>query len=520
MRKALQYIRISDEDQSNFSLEGQDRYNQAFAERNQIHIVETYVDNGVSAKNFNRPQWKRLEQRLKTDKSIDVLIIMKYDRLIRNVFLALEFLDRAEREYGVVILSSMENFSMDVNSPMFFKIRADMLVAGEFERRTISERTKFGIVESRKQGYYLNKAPIGYLNGRDAKGKACLLVDPKTAKWIQYIFRSYIAGIAIVDILAVVNLQPDINLNMKRMNKLLANPIYASIITVPAFKGQPSYVTTANHEPLITKDEFYQAQAILDTKKHRTIPTDDLPLRGYLQCEQCGEIFSGSKSKGRNAYYHYYRCFTCTKTNYNQKHVHATLTDILASLSPSQKLLDSVEAKVIAHYTTMEGDKKQMIATTRKRITELQTKIDGLEEKYIDGNITTEVYHKYNIKFAIEKKGLQSDLDRFSSSHASKATAITDNLRHLLDLPHIWQYATTAEKKQLCTLLFGRMAYSNRHFRTTFLHPLLHTNRLDINTLTVDSGMKKGTSVIEVPVSSPHSPSLEPLLKLISNIAS
>ena len=55
-----QYIRISDKDQSNCSIDGQQRFNAMFAEKNGMTIIGTFIDDGVSAKNFDRPEWKRL----------------------------------------------------------------------------------------------------------------------------------------------------------------------------------------------------------------------------------------------------------------------------------------------------------------------------------------------------------------------------------------------------------------------------------------------------------------------------
>jgi site-specific DNA recombinase len=93
MKKAYQYIRISEEDQSNFSLSGQEKMNKDFAEKHNIEVVQAFIDDGYSAKNFDRPNWRALEKSLAQNKNkIDYLIVTKYDRLIRNAAEGLAFI--------------------------------------------------------------------------------------------------------------------------------------------------------------------------------------------------------------------------------------------------------------------------------------------------------------------------------------------------------------------------------------------------------------------------------------------
>ena len=44
MKKAYQYIRISQEDQSNFSLSGQQKMNDEFAQKHNIEIEKIFIE--------------------------------------------------------------------------------------------------------------------------------------------------------------------------------------------------------------------------------------------------------------------------------------------------------------------------------------------------------------------------------------------------------------------------------------------------------------------------------------------
>jgi DNA invertase Pin-like site-specific DNA recombinase len=65
---AVAYIRISQLDQSNFSIDGQQSILKKFAKDQGLNIVDTFIDNGKSARNFNRPEWKKLIASLKGHK--------------------------------------------------------------------------------------------------------------------------------------------------------------------------------------------------------------------------------------------------------------------------------------------------------------------------------------------------------------------------------------------------------------------------------------------------------------------
>lgn len=127
MKKAYQYVRISQAEQSNWSIEGQKELNDQYARRHNIEIVRTFVDDGRSAKDFDRPGWKELERELSKNRhKIDYLIIPKYDRLIRNTLQGLQQLEKIENTWNVMVLSAMESYAIDPNDPMFFKMRADL----------------------------------------------------------------------------------------------------------------------------------------------------------------------------------------------------------------------------------------------------------------------------------------------------------------------------------------------------------------------------------------------------------
>ena len=79
------YARYSSDNQREESIEGQLRECTAFAQKNDIQIIEHYIDRAYSAKTDNRPEFQRMI-RESARKSYDVVIVWKLDRFSRNRF--------------------------------------------------------------------------------------------------------------------------------------------------------------------------------------------------------------------------------------------------------------------------------------------------------------------------------------------------------------------------------------------------------------------------------------------------
>ena len=77
------YARYSSDNQREESIEGQIRENTAFADKNGIEIVGTYIDRAYSAKTDNRPDFQKMIKD-SAGKAFDVVIVWKLDRFINE----------------------------------------------------------------------------------------------------------------------------------------------------------------------------------------------------------------------------------------------------------------------------------------------------------------------------------------------------------------------------------------------------------------------------------------------------
>ena len=103
------YARYSSDNQREESIEGQIRENTAYANKNGINIVGTYIDRAYSAKTDNRPEFQRMIKD-SAKKNFDVVIVWKLDRFSRNRYDSARYKTML-RKNGVKVVSATESIS-------------------------------------------------------------------------------------------------------------------------------------------------------------------------------------------------------------------------------------------------------------------------------------------------------------------------------------------------------------------------------------------------------------------------
>lgn len=86
MKKAVIYSRVSTKDQERegYSIPAQLRILREYAEKNGFSIVQEFKDT-ESAGKAGRTAFTKMVQLLKTDKSVEAILVEKTDRLYRNI---------------------------------------------------------------------------------------------------------------------------------------------------------------------------------------------------------------------------------------------------------------------------------------------------------------------------------------------------------------------------------------------------------------------------------------------------
>ena len=103
------YARYSSDNQCEESIEGQLCECKAFAEKNDIQIVGTYIDRAFSAKTDNRPDFQKMIKG-SASKKFELIIVWKFDRFARGRYDSAHY-KAALRKNGVKVVSVTEKIS-------------------------------------------------------------------------------------------------------------------------------------------------------------------------------------------------------------------------------------------------------------------------------------------------------------------------------------------------------------------------------------------------------------------------
>ena len=188
MKKIIGYVRESTQLQviNGYNLGEQKRKIELYCEykyEKDSYTLEVKEERGVSAKNLKRPQMNSIIQLIKA-KELDALIIHNLDRLTRSVKDLAYLIELLEKNH-IELISITEN--IDTSTPsgrMFIMIIG---VISQWEEDSISWRTKRGLEEAARRGFYCKgKVPLGYK--RNPEDKHYLIIDDETAGVIKNIF--------------------------------------------------------------------------------------------------------------------------------------------------------------------------------------------------------------------------------------------------------------------------------------------------------------------------------------------
>jgi site-specific DNA recombinase len=519
-KKAIGYKRISTKDQSNFSLDGQDKYISEFAEKNNYDIVEIFTDDGKSAKSFDRPDWIKLERFIEKNKDVQFLIVAKYDRFSRNTAEGLHKIELLEKKYGIIIISVFEQMFIDYNSPFFFKQRADILVNAEFELRVIRDRTRFGIHQAKQSGRYVHKAPFGYVNRQDESKKPIIEISEPQAAIVRNIFNQYVQGVSLSEIGKEAR---GLGFTLKGRSavfRVLSNCVYAGMIYVAPYRDEPAKHVKALHPPIIDQHTWTEAQYKLgNIKQPKNIMNEEVPLRGVLKCH-CGACLTAGRSKGKLRHYWYYKCSQHPKENLSAGRLHKQFNEILDGLSLTPDHIDYLLEAAQREMKTQMSERTDTLKAKKKELEEAKTTLDNLEQKYIEDRVNEQTYSKWFPVYHRTVTNLKAQVNNLQGSTDDKYKVLESNLYRLKDMKWLFSNATLLQKHLFIKMVFNSgLYYSAGVYRTPEILPIFDVKPLTANEnspLIIDQeAVKIGLN----PVSSPDESIIEHVHSFLSLVA-
>lgn len=272
--KAAIYIRVSTDAQfeEGYSVEAQKEQLTAYCVSKGMKNYDYYIDGGWSGSNIERPEMEHLIKDVK-DGKISHVIVYKLDRLSRSQKDTLYLIEDLFMPNNVDFVSLTE--SLDTSTPMGRAMIGILAAFAQLERENIRMRTRMGMNERVKDGYWMGGGRIPY--GYDYDKSRGILVPNKDADKVRKIYDLYIKGYSTQSIANMLGLKYD-----KLATQILKRKSNYGVIEYNGveYKGR--------HEPIISKEIYDKAMsAMIDRSITRTSSSDYL-LTGLVYCGGCG----------------------------------------------------------------------------------------------------------------------------------------------------------------------------------------------------------------------------------------
>lgn len=381
MKTAVIYARYSCDNQSEQSIEGQLHVCQEYAQRNNILILDTYIDRAMSGTNDNRPDFQRM---LKDSgrREWDYVLVYKLDRFSRNKY-ETAIHKKTLRDNGVKVLSAMENIP---DTPEGIILESLLEGMNQYYSAELSQKVKRGMRETRLKGNYQGG---GLLFGYKLDGRK-IVIDDINAQTVKFVYDEFVKGMCVREIVKRLTAK-GITRNgkpfpMNTVYNILRNEKYTGV-----YRHNDEIVD--NMYPAITaRETFEKVQARLATYRHgkNSVEVTYL-LRGKLRCGYCGQTLigeCGTSKKGKRSYY--YKC----------RGRKAKLNDCHKSPVPKEMLEDMVINATVEKLSDPENMQAMIdgILAEQERLLKANTQLHALqkEKKQIEKAIE-------NIMIAIEK---------------------------------------------------------------------------------------------------------------------
>lgn len=403
-KKAVIYLRVSTEEQvDNFSLGVQDDLCKKKALTDGYEIIETFREEGKSAKTINgRPELIRmLEYCRKNRKVVGAVIVYRVDRLSRQAsdYLAIR---KKLNDCNIMLISVSEPTG---NSPTEKLMETIFAGIAQLDNDVRSERTSNGMRARFLSGLHTGIPPLGYRNEN-----GYIVKDPETFDKVQKAWELMATGSKTLR--EIANIMNYWGLREKRfkgqsymlrsqsVSRLFKNKFYMGILTSARYPEE----VIGQHIPMVTKEQFYRVQATVDgrntniaaplAKKNKD--NTDFPLRRVVSCGKCGMAMTGAWSKYHTYAYYFCRVRCEGSNNVPPAIMEEALVNFLRKITPTMECLKLFISLLRRDYMKRVEILRKKKGAADVELAKLYQQRQAIIEKNLSGVYSDDIFREQN----------------------------------------------------------------------------------------------------------------------------
>lgn len=482
------YVRLSQEDMragESLSIEHQKLILTKYVREQGWNLVDTYVDDGFSGTDFNRPSVQRLLSDAQTGR-INLIICKDLSRFGRNYIEVGQYIDYIFPLHNIRFIALNDNVDTANRDSNAMEMMPVINLFNEWHASSTSKKIKAVNLANAKAGKYTcANAAYGYTKADDEKHTP--IIDPEAAEVVRRIFKLRSQGMsprAIGDQLNAENIpipsdyrcQKKGIVNTKytrhlwtqvQIRQILDNPIYLGKlammrVTSVSYKNHkkvrkdPSewVVTEDTHEAIISQelwDKVREAEkAVSHGKRDGKGVTQ--PLSGMLFCPDCGYKMKAAGRKrtlksGELIRECYYNCSSyvlhgkelCSTHYISQKQIEAV---IIADIRSMAELVVKDEQTARAAFLSKKEQQTSRqskadimkLNDSKHRLAELENLMQSVYEDKVMGKIPEHICVSFLEKYEAEQQELRAviaDLEERLSAEKQDREDVEEFIRRL-----------------------------------------------------------------------------------------
>ena len=202
---AALYIRLSKEDESegpSQSVQNQESLLREFVQQHRLSVYDTYVDDGWSGTNFDRPDFQRMIADIEA-KKVNMVITKDLSRLGRDYIMTGHYMERYFPEHRVRYISLLDGIDTGVDSTAN-DITPFRAIMNDMYAKDISKKIKSVKRDKQRKGQFIGGKPVyGYKMHPTEKNK--IVIDEEVAPVVRRIFALALSGMSCRNIAALLN---------------------------------------------------------------------------------------------------------------------------------------------------------------------------------------------------------------------------------------------------------------------------------------------------------------------------
>ena len=473
------YYRVSSNEQTlGASLDVQEERLRKYCNQMGYNIIDNIpYREDESAKTFEkRPVIQGIMNYIRKNKGrVNKLLFLQWDRYSRDIISASENLKE-------LLKSGVEPNAIE--APLDFNSDTWPLLLEYRHNATTSKGQKIQwtvFMEHWQKENVLIKHQEGYKNVRISKHETHVEIDTNTAPFIQAMFKEVAKDIETPCYIRRKFARKGYNIPESSFLEMLRNKFYIGKIRVPAYKGEPEYYVNGEHEAIIDEETFYKVQEILDGKRKKTPKLSkainpDLYLRKFLICPVCGCALTGATSSGNGGKYTYYFC--CN----NQKHIRVRSENVneefaryTAQLKPNKTVLDLYNEILKDLQSERKGESKKEVAALQNELSTVQKRINSIEDKYLDGDLTKEGYNRMLERYTKEASTIQQQVEmRENPNRSNIEPKLNYSINLINNIDSYIRNASVGVKIKLISSMFPeKIEFDGKTYRTNSYNKVL-----------------------------------------------